>query len=79
MLDTHKLLCELTHMATNIELNEKLLQRAMKLGGKKTKKDAVNEALKEYVQRRDQLEILDMFGTVVYEEGHDYKTQRKQS
>lgn len=64
-------------MATNIELNEELLGKAMKLGGMKTKKEAVNEALGEYVQRREQLKITELFGTVLYDDTHDYKTQRK--
>lgn len=45
-------------MAINIELNEKLLSKAMKLGGIRTKKEAVDEALAEYVQRREQLEMM---------------------
>jgi Arc/MetJ family transcription regulator len=70
-------LCETLHMATNIELNENLLSKAMKLGGMKTKKEAVNEALSEYVQRREQLKVLDFFGTVELDPGYDYKKQRK--
>lgn len=64
-------------MATNIELNEKLLSRAMKLGGMRTKKEAVNQALAEYVQRREQLKILDFFGKVEFDPDYDYKKQRK--
>ena len=64
-------------MATNIELNEVLLSKAMRLGKIKTKKDAVNEALSEYVQRREQLKVLDHYGTVEYDEDYDYKKQRK--
>ena len=64
-------------MATNIELNQKLLSKAMKLGGMRTKKEAVNEALAEYVQRREQLKVLDFFGKVDLEPGYDYKRQRK--
>ena len=63
-------------MATNIELNEKLLTKAMKLGGMTTKKEAVNEALREYVQRREQLKITEMFGKVDFDEAFDYKAQR---
>ena len=55
-------MCESSHMATNIELNDVLLSKAMKLGGMRTKKDTVNEALAEYVQRREQLEITELFG-----------------
>lgn len=64
-------------MATNIELNEKLLSKAMSLGGIRTKKEAVNEALIEYVQRREQLKIIELFGTVEYDKSFDYKKQRK--
>jgi len=64
-------------MATNIELNEELLSKVMKLGSIRTKKEAVNEALSEYVQRREQLKVLDLFGTVEYDPDFDYKVQRK--
>ena len=64
-------------MATNIELNEPLLSKAMRLGGIKTKKEAVNQALFEYVQRREQLRVLDFFGEVDSDPEFDYKKQRK--
>ncbi len=64
-------------MATNIELNEPLLSKAMRLGGMKTKKEAVNQALSEYVQRREQLRVLDFFGKVDLDPEFDYKKQRK--
>jgi hypothetical protein len=64
-------------MATNIELDEPLLSMAMRLGGMKTKKEAVNQALAEYVQRREQLRILDFFGKVDLDPDFDYKKQRK--
>lgn len=51
-------------MATNLELDNSLLSRAMKLNGMKTKREAVNEALSEYVRGREQLEVLDLFGTL---------------
>jgi Arc/MetJ family transcription regulator len=65
------------HMATNIDLNEPLLSKAMRLGGMKTKKEAVNQALNEYVQRREQLRVLDFFGKVDLDPEFDYKKQRK--
>jgi len=63
-------------MATNLEIDKDLLEKAMKLGGHTTKRAVVAEALQEYVQRRNQLEIIDLFGTIVYEEDYDYKEQR---
>ncbi len=64
-------------MAANIELNESLLSKAMALGGFKTKEEAVNEILAEYVRSREQLKVIDLFGTVELEESFDYKKQRK--
>lgn len=64
-------------MATNIELDEELLSKAMSLGGMRTKKEAVNQALLEYVQKREQLKILDFFGTLDMDPDFDYKKQRK--
>jgi len=70
-------MCKTSHMATNIELDEPLLAKAMQLGGVKTKKEAVHQALTEYVQRREQLEILNFFGTVDLDSDYDYKKQRR--
>ncbi|MDA7916179.1 type II toxin-antitoxin system VapB family antitoxin [Verrucomicrobia bacterium] len=64
-------------MATNIELNERLVSKVMRLAKLKTKKDAVNLALEEFVQRREQFKIVDLFGTVEEGEPFDYKAQRK--
>jgi len=64
-------------MATNLALDDKLIQEAQEIGKQKTKKAVVTEALKEYIQRRKQLEILELFGTLDYEEDYDYKSQRK--
>jgi Arc/MetJ family transcription regulator len=63
-------------MATNLQLEEKLLDRVVELSGRKTKKAAVTDALVEYVRRREQMEILDSFGTVVFDPKYDYKTER---
>ena len=63
-------------MATNMDIEPDLLEEAMKLGGHRTKRAAVTEALREYVERRNQLRILELFGTVEYDEDYDYKAQR---
>jgi Arc/MetJ family transcription regulator len=64
-------------MPTNLALDDKLIRDAQAIGGHKTKKAAVTEALQEYVQRRRQLEILELFGKVEYEAGYDHKKQRR--
>ncbi len=64
-------------MPTNLALDDRLIDEARKVGGHKTKKEAVNAALREYVQRRKQLEILDLAGTIDYDPDFDYKALRR--
>ena len=66
-------------MATNLDIDNELIQEALKLGGHRTKRAVVEEALQEYVQRRKQLTIPELFGTIEYEDDYDYKQQRRQS
>lgn len=63
-------------MATNLNIDEKLLVKALKAGGLKTKKATVNEALREFIQRRKQAEILKLFGSVEFDEDYDHKRGR---
>jgi hypothetical protein len=64
-------------MATNLAIDDALLEEARAIGGHKTKKAAVSEALEEYIQRRKQVEVMGLFGTIEYHPDHDYKEQRK--
>jgi Arc/MetJ family transcription regulator len=63
-------------MPTNLAIDDKLLEEAQRVGGHRTKRATVNEALKEYVERRRQAEILDLFGAIDYAPEYDYKEQR---
>lgn len=63
-------------MATNLAIDDRLILEAQKIGNHKTKKSAVTEALKEYIQRRKQLEIIKIFGKIDYDKDYDYKAQR---
>ena len=65
-------------MATNLALDDQLIEEARKLGGHKTKKEAVTKALEEYVRRRQQLKIIELFGTIDFDPAYDYKKERKQ-
>ncbi|MBZ5510364.1 MAG: type II toxin-antitoxin system VapB family antitoxin [Acidobacteriia bacterium] len=64
-------------MATNLGLNDRLVDEAQRVGGHKTKKDAVNAALEEYVSRRKQLKILELFGKIDFDPSYDYKAERR--
>jgi hypothetical protein len=64
-------------MATNLDINPKLLVEAKRIGKHKSKREAVNAALSEYIQRRKQLGILELFGKVEWDPTYDYKAQRR--
>lgn len=63
-------------MATNLAIDPTLLEAAFKIGGHRSKKATVTEALEEYIQRRKQRRILELFGTIDYDPDYDYKKQR---
>jgi hypothetical protein len=64
-------------MATNLAINDELIETAKKIGGHKTKKSVVTEALQEYIQRRKQQQIIKLFGKIDFDPDYDYKHQRK--
>lgn len=63
-------------MATNLAIDDKLINEARRIGKHATKKAAVTAALDEYIQRHKQAEIIKHFGTVDYDETYDYKKNR---
>ena len=64
-------------MATNLALNDNLIEEARSIGGHKTKKDAVNAALAEYIERRKQRNVTKLFGQIEYYPDYDYKALRR--
>lgn len=64
-------------MATNLSIDLDLLETALEAGGLKTKRETVNLALKEFIQRRKAADILPLFGTVDYDGDYDYKEARR--
>ncbi|MBT3179537.1 MAG: type II toxin-antitoxin system VapB family antitoxin [Candidatus Marinimicrobia bacterium] len=66
-------------MATNLALNPDILEEAVKYSDKKTKKAVVTDALIEYIQRRKQIKLLELFGEIEIDDDYDYKLQRSKS
>ena len=64
-------------MATNLDLDPALVDEAVAVGGLRTKKETVTEALREYIARRRQATVTSLFGTVDYDPKYDYKKQRR--
>lgn len=63
-------------MPTNLAIDDKLLTQAVRVGGHRTKRATVNEALHEYIQRRRRLRALRAFGTIDFDPAYDYKRAR---
>ena len=64
-------------MATNLSIDTKLLDNALKIGGLKTKKDTVNLALEEFIKKREVADVITLFGTVEYDKNYNYKKARQ--
>lgn len=64
-------------MPTNLAIDDKLLNEALSISGYKTKRETVNEALREFIQRRQRLELVKLFGKVAYNPRYDYKKERR--
>ena len=64
-------------MATNLAIDDQLINTAVKLGHHPSKKAAVTAALKEYNQHHRQKEIVSLFGQIEYDPDYDYKKERR--
>jgi Arc/MetJ family transcription regulator len=63
-------------MATNLSLDPKLLERALKVSGERSKKAAVTRALREFVARHTQRDLLKLVGKLEWDDSFDYKSER---
>ena len=64
-------------MATNLAIDDSLLDHARSVGGHKTKRETVNEALREFIQRRERLGLLQLARKLEYDLKYDYKKERR--
>jgi Arc/MetJ family transcription regulator len=70
-------MCKIAAMPTNLNIDDNLLARAQKAGRHKTKKETVTQALIEYIERREQKKITELFGRIAYDPEYSYKNHRK--
>jgi hypothetical protein len=63
-------------MATNLQIDDNLIKKAVRLGKHRTKKAAVTQALVDYIQHLEQDKIGSLFGAIDYDPSYDYKSQR---
>lgn len=64
-------------MATNLAIDDALIEEAKSLGSHRSKKEAVTQALNEYIKRMKQQGAIDLFGTIDFDPDFDYKKARK--
>ena len=64
-------------MPTNLAIDDELLEQARTVGRLRTKRETVNEALREFIQRRERLELVKLFGEVEYDRKYDHKKDRR--
>lgn len=64
-------------MPTNLAIDDDLLNEAQQIGGHATKRATVNHALAEYIKRRKQRQIVELFGTIDFDPKYDPKKQRR--
>ncbi len=64
-------------MATNLAIDDDLLEEARRIGGQKTKRATVTEALNEYIQRRKQQQVVELFGKIDIDPKYDHRAQRR--
>ena len=63
-------------MATNLSIDPELINRALELSNERTKKAAVTKALQEFIARREQKQLLELFGKLEWDIDYDYKAER---
>lgn len=63
-------------MPTNLSIDENLLQLALEVGKLRSKKETVNQALKEFIEKSKQKEIIQLFGSFDPDPDYDYKSGR---
>ena len=66
----------MTRMATNLSIDPALLNEALAVAGEKTKKATVTKALQEFIARRRQGELVELFGKLDWDDDFDYKRER---
>ena len=64
-------------MATNLSIDPELIEQALKVSGERTKKAAVTKALQEFIARRRQSRVMDLFGKLEWDAAYDYKAERQ--
>jgi Arc/MetJ family transcription regulator len=66
-------------MSTNLDIDPRLLDKAVEVSGERTKTAAVTRALREYVARHEQKRLVELFSSLDWDPEYDYKADRSRS
>lgn len=64
-------------MLINIAIEDYLIEEARQLSDQFSANEVATQALQEYILRRNQQKLLDLFGAVDYHDDYDYQVYRK--
>lgn len=64
-------------MRTNIVLDDEIIEKAFRYSNAKTKKELIHEALKEFIDAKQRLNLGDLRGKIEFRADYDYKRLRK--
>ena len=63
-------------MVTKLAIDTELLDKALEVGDEKTKSATVNRTLREFIARREQERLLELFGKLDWDDRYDYRRER---
>jgi Arc/MetJ family transcription regulator len=63
-------------MRTNVVLDDRLIDEALKISNIKTKKEVIHLALEEFVRNRKRLNLKQLKGKIEFAKDYDYKKLR---
>lgn len=72
-------MCGRCSVPTNLAIDDRLLNEALRIGGHRTKRETVDEALQEYIQRRKRQSFVKLFGKIDFRPDWDYKKARRRA
>ena len=64
-------------MRTNIEISDETMKKALLVSDFRTKREVVEQALREFIHSRSRKNLADIRGTIRFSDGYDYETTRK--
>jgi Arc/MetJ family transcription regulator len=63
-------------MRTNVVIDDRLIDEALRLSKIKTKKEVIHKALEEFVRNRKKLDLKQLKGKIEFADGYDHKKMR---